>query len=58
MTATILQLRDYDWARPVDNEPRGPAVVLILPGIRVERLAAEVVAVGRGARRRSLLGDA
>jgi hypothetical protein len=57
MTAAVIQLRDYEWARPVDDVARGPAVIVILPVVRVERLVEDVVAAGRALKRRSLLGD-
>lgn len=57
MTAAVLQLRDYERLRPVDSEPRGPAEVVILPVVLVERVIASMTKPPRAVRR-SLLGDA
>lgn len=58
MTAEVLQLRDFD-RRPAVASPRDePAVVIILPVIRVERVIAAMTAEGlRRHVRTSLLGE-
>ena len=59
MTATVIQLRDYDaHRRPADGEARGPAEVVILPvEALVERRADGPVPPVRRLPRASLLGD-
>lgn len=56
MTADVVQLRDYDGRRPVAGVLRGPAEVVILPVVRVERQIAEIVREGKR-HRRSLLEE-
>jgi hypothetical protein len=54
LTADVIQLRDWDWLRPPD-EPHGPAEVIILPVVRVQRLISEIVPKPPRRARRSLL---
>lgn len=59
MTADVVQLRDWDWLRPIEGPMRTePAEVVILPVVRVERLIDGIVSKPPRAGRKSLLGDA
>lgn len=59
MTAGVIQLRDWDWLRPIEGPMRTePAEVVILPAVRVERATADIVEPKPARRaRKSLLGD-
>lgn len=57
MVAEVLHLRDFDRAPVLREPPEEPAVVIILPVIRVERAIAEIMAKPPARARRSLLAD-
>lgn len=56
MTADVIQIRDWDWLRPVDGAVLDrPCTVTVLPVARVER--HDIVPKPPRAARRTLLGD-